>query len=79
MTAAPIRTLIADRSPTTSFAGAYPFASKPTRAANLASLRPAEPQFDVHPPVPNAIAVLAPRENTPPTPLAAARPITKSP
>ncbi|HME83043.1 MAG TPA: hypothetical protein VKG91_00420 [Roseiarcus sp.] len=79
MTAAPIRNIPHRRPPTTAFAGAHPFAPKPIRAANLALLRAAEPPFDVDPPVPNTGAALARRENTPPRPLAAARPIAKSP
>jgi hypothetical protein len=51
----------------------------PQCAADLASLRAAEPPFDVDPPVPNGTAALARRENTPPMPPAAAPPIAKSP
>ncbi len=79
MTADPTCSLADGLPPTTGFAGASPFTPKPIRAANLAPLRAAEPPFDVDPPVPNATAALARRENTPPRPLAAARPIAKSP
>jgi hypothetical protein len=66
MTATPIHALIDDRSPTKSCAGRSPVAPKPIAAANLASLRAAEPPSDVDPPVPNATAALVQRENTPP-------------
>ncbi len=79
MTAAPISALTDGRPPPTAFAGAYPFASKPSRAPDLASLRAAEPPFDVDPLVPNRTAALARRGKTPPAPPAAARPIAKSP
>jgi hypothetical protein len=79
MTAAPTCPIADGRPPTTGFAGASPFTSKPMRMADLASLRAAEPPFDVEPPVPNAAAALARREITLPRLLAAARPIAKSP
>ena len=79
MTAAPIRTLIDERSPTMSFVAASPLASKPISAARRASLRPANPRSDVDPPVPNRTAAPARCESTPPTPLAHARPTAKSP
>ncbi len=79
MTATPIRALIDDRSPTKSCAGRSPVAPNPIAAAKLASLRAAKPPSDVDPPVPNASAALSQRENTLPRPLAAARPIAKSP
>jgi hypothetical protein len=46
MTATPIHALIDDRSPTKSCAGRSPVAPKPIAAANLASLRAAEPPSD---------------------------------
>ncbi len=79
MTAAPTCPFAHGRPPTTGFAGASPFTPKPTRMADLASLRAAEPPFHVHSPVPNRAAALAGREITPPRLLAAARPIAKSP
>jgi len=79
MTAVPTHSLTDDRPPTTGFAGASPFAPKPVRAAYLTSIRAAEPPFDVHPKLPNGPAALVRRENTPPTPPAAASPTAKSP
>jgi len=48
-------------------------------AGDSTALRAAKPPFDADPPVPDGAAAFARGENTPPTPLAAARPIAKSP
>ena len=79
MTADPIRTHIADYSPTTSFAGLILAAPKPTDPANLAPLHADNPPSDVDPPLPNAAAALVRRKTAPLTPLPADRPIPKSP
>ena len=79
MTTAPTRHLTDATLRTTILVGATPFAPKPITAANIAFLRVVEPPFDFDPPVPNGTAATARRENTPPTPLAAVRPVPKSP
>ena len=77
MTASPNRNRIDQRTPTTSFVGASPLASKPISASSPASLRPANPRSNVHPTVPNRTAAPAPGESAQLTPLAGARPIAK--
>jgi hypothetical protein len=79
MTAAPIRALIADRSPTTAYAGASPLAPKLTRAAKRASRRSAKPLSAPDLPDQRLAAALIRRESTSSRTLTAARPIAKSP
>ncbi len=79
MTAAPINALIDYCSPTKSCAGRSAVAPKPIVAANLASLRAAEPLGESGDRVRDWRVNVGWRENTPPRPLAAARPIAKSP
>ena len=79
MTAAPIRTLIDNRQPTTSFAAEFSVAPKPIAAANLASLRFAQPAFNAGPQVTSAGAALGPRAKTLLRPSVAAPPIPNSP
>jgi len=79
MTADPIRILIDDRPSTAGFAGASPLAPKPIPATDLASLRSAEPPFDINPPVSSPTAALVRRQSAPSKAPPGARPIAKSP
>ena len=79
MTVAPIRALIADRSPTTAHAGASPLAPRLTLAAKRASRRSAEPLSDADPPAQCLADTLIRPECASSTTPTAARPIAKSP
>ena len=75
---APSRNPINDRSPTTAFAGASPFALKPIREADLAALHAEEPTFDVNTPVPNGKSALIRRATAALPSLVTAQPTAKS-
>jgi hypothetical protein len=79
MTAGPTCSLTDGLPLTTGFVGRFPFAPKSICAANFASFCSAKPLSRADPQVSAPTAALSQRENTPPTPLAAARPIAKSP